>query len=122
MQNNDIQSATIENTQSQLENGLKCIACSKMNRSIAKYCRFCGNVIEKPSLQTKEPVISAKSSVSNDDGDFIGLESIKTKIQNYIDWLKIEKEQKKQAEEKKKQTNVTQKVEHIGLVHVIAVI
>ena len=97
MQNNNIKSATIENTQSQLENGLKCIACSKMNRSIAKYCRFCGNVIEKPSLQTKEPIVSTRAPVSNNDGDFIGLESIKTKIQNYIDWLKIEKEQKKQG-------------------------
>ena len=97
MQNNNVQSATMENTQSQSETGLKCGACSKTNRSIAKYCRFCGNVIEKPSLQTAEPIVSQKGSVVNSEGDFIGLENIKTKIQNYIDWLKIEKEQKKQG-------------------------
>ena len=97
MQNNNIQSATMENVQSQSGTGLTCGICSKMNRSIAKYCRFCGNVIEKLSLQTKDPIVSISVSASNNDGDFIGLESIKAKIQNYIAWLKIEKEQKKQG-------------------------
>jgi SpoVK/Ycf46/Vps4 family AAA+-type ATPase len=97
IQNAGFKPLTIENAQSQSEGGLKCTSCLKINRSIANYCRFCGCAIERPALQTSEQMLSQSLPVSDNYGDFIGLESIKTKMQNFIDRLKIENEQKKQG-------------------------
>ena len=92
MMNNDIQ---------QIKDTLKCSICQKDNRSVAKYCRFCGNEIEDKTTNFQESQVeqvqNSMKEEENSDFDFIGLDEIKNKISQFIAWRKIENEQKKQG-------------------------
>ena len=58
-----------------------------MNRSIAKYCRFCGNEIKV------EKTDSNNKDLQDKDSDYIGLDGIKQQISQFIARRIIEKEQ-----------------------------
>ena len=66
---------------------LTCGSCSGVNRSIAKFCKHCGTVIEsRTSDRASEPACGID--------DLIGLESVKKEISSIVSVLRIHKERK----------------------------
>ena len=105
-----------------------CPACSAQNRPLAKFCRKCGSRLpehasseQTPAASQNQPAVSqpqtdAQSvavtveqgdSVSKSDGlDYIGLEEIRSRLQNFISTLLIRQKQKKIGMPVSENTNV----------------
>ena len=106
-----------------------CPACSAQNRPLAKFCRKCGTHLPEQSTSSEQtpavsqnqtamsqPQASAQSvavtveqgdSVSKSDGlDYIGLEEIRSRLQNFISTLLIRQKQKKIGMPVSENTNV----------------
>ncbi|HPF07774.1 MAG TPA: AAA family ATPase [Spirochaetota bacterium] len=73
--------------QTQIQNAIVCSSCKTNNRSIAKFCKECGEIIKRPAEGA-----SSKQEIELDG--IIGLENIKKSITDIINRVKIHNERK----------------------------
>lgn len=104
--NMQLSEALMDKSNNQSDSSLKCPSCKRLNRSIAKYCRFCGSEIkiEKPNIEENQ--ISIKADSKNLAEDYIGLDEIKQQISQFIARRIIEKKQQNQGVKTDEDTTV----------------
>ena len=89
-----------ENLRGTSDGGLLCPKCSRMNRAVARYCRFCGEEMKEESPAIEERSLQARQEKENEGGgdcNFVGLDGVKKQIAQFIARKRIEREQKKQG-------------------------
>lgn len=99
--NIQLSEAIKDKSNNQSDSSLKCPLCKRLNRSIAKYCRFC-----RSEINIEENQISIKADSKNLTEDYIGLDEIKQQISQFIARHIIEKKQQNQGVKTDEDTTV----------------